>query len=85
VGHFPANPFGIYDMCGNVWEWTASAYSADYNGSELRAANDNDHEYRMLRGGSWKDSADHLRSACRIRRHFTERTHFIGFRIARDN
>jgi formylglycine-generating enzyme required for sulfatase activity len=84
VGSFAANPFGLYDMHGNVWEWTASSYSEDYNGEELRCFDAKIDTYRMLRGGSWVNTKRSVRSASRIRRDANDRADFIGFRLARD-
>jgi formylglycine-generating enzyme required for sulfatase activity len=84
VGSFAANPYGLYDMHGNVWEWTASAYSENYAGHELLAADSTSDNYRMLRGGSWVNTKRSLRSASRIRRDANDRADFIGFRLARE-
>lgn len=84
IGYFPANPFGLYDMHGNVWEWTASTYSEDYNGEELRCFDSKIDTYRVLRGGSWINTKRSVRSASRIRRNANDRADFIGFRLARD-
>jgi formylglycine-generating enzyme required for sulfatase activity len=84
VGSFAANPFGLYDMHGNVWEWTASCYSEDYNGEETRCFDAKIDTYRMLRGGSWVNTKRSIRSASRIRRDANDRADFIGFRLARD-
>ena len=51
VGSFAANPFGLYDTAGNVWEWTCSEYEDRYNGKEMRCSNDGG--LFVLRGGSW--------------------------------
>ncbi len=85
VGSFAANPFGLYDMHGNVWEWTASSYSENYTGEELHCAVPETDNYRMLRGGSWVNTKRSLRSASRIRRDANDRADFIGFRLARDS
>lgn len=84
VGSFAANQFGLYDMHGNVWEWTASAYSENYNGEELRCFDPEVDTYRMLRGGSWVNTKRSVRSASRIRRDANDKADFIGFRLARD-
>jgi formylglycine-generating enzyme required for sulfatase activity len=84
VGSFAANPFGLYEMHGNVWEWTASTYSENYNGEELRCFDTEIETYRVLRGGSWVNTKRSVRSASRIRRDANDKADFIGFRLARD-
>ncbi|KOR27457.1 hypothetical protein TI03_06865, partial [Achromatium sp. WMS1] len=64
VGSFPANPFGLYDMHGNVWEWTCSAWSRLYDGKEKIC--DNQSGNHVLRGGSWRDLPHYLRSSYRL-------------------
>ena len=53
VGSLPANPWGLHEVHGNVWEWTCSAYDENYGGSEEQCAGGNDSGRRVLRGGSW--------------------------------
>ncbi len=64
VGSYPANPWGLYDMHGNVWEWTCSAYTERYDGSELICINDAAVR-RAVRGGSWSYDPLGLRSGYR--------------------
>jgi len=56
VGHFPEgkSPFGLYDMGGNVWEWTNS-WAVAYPGNPRPKAHYYNGGYRVLRGGSWVD------------------------------
>jgi len=73
-----ANPWGLVDMLGNVWEWTVDEYRTQYDRdktAELSA--------RVLRGGSWLDFAFSCRSACRDRGLPTNSVSVIGFRVAR--
>ncbi len=70
VGSFPANPFGLHDMHGNVWEWCEDAWRDDYNGAPVdgtaRTSSDSS-VHRILRGGSWISNPLSLRSANRLR------------------
>ena len=88
VGSFPANPFGVFDDRGNVWEWLEDCYHESYDGApadgSARESGCSSPDRRSLRGGSWGDGSTLLRAAYRLRgppggRYFT-----LGFRIARD-
>ncbi|MDQ6962677.1 MAG: SUMF1/EgtB/PvdO family nonheme iron enzyme [Mariprofundaceae bacterium] len=83
VGSFEHNPWGLYDMHGNVWEWTGSIYQENYEGEELEShsGNCNDEEH-TVRGGSWVNYSRRLRSA--MRRSYTAslRYSYLGFRIS---
>jgi formylglycine-generating enzyme required for sulfatase activity len=85
VGSYGANPLGLFDLHGNVWEWCADWYEADY----YQAAPREDpggppasrERCRVLRGGSWGDGAMLCRCACRTREDPNSATIFIGFRV----
>jgi formylglycine-generating enzyme required for sulfatase activity len=83
VGRFNANGFGLYDMLGNVWEWTCSAYTDSYDGSE-RLCTENFFPRRVTRGGSWFDLPAIVRSANRDTSDPSDRFNNLGFRLARD-
>lgn len=84
VGQFPANPWGLYDMHGNVWEWTGSGYDEKYGGAELRIVSNRDSSGpRVLRGGSWYSEPLRLRSAARNRLDPRSWSTYVGFRLAR--
>ena len=77
MGSYSAGVFGLKDMAGNVWEWTASGYSDDYSKNRGNAA-------RVHRGGSWEDVvASGFRSSCRLRIAPSDRSRILGFRCAR--
>jgi formylglycine-generating enzyme required for sulfatase activity len=67
VGSFAANGFGLYDMVGNVQEWTQDCFHDDYQGAPADGAPwaDTDCIYRVIRGASFQSKADELRSANR--------------------
>jgi formylglycine-generating enzyme required for sulfatase activity len=69
VGSFPANPFGLYDMCGNVREWCADAWHENYQGAPIDGSawlEGGDDSCSPLRGGSWYVSPRYCRSAVRF-------------------
>lgn len=84
AGAFPANAFGLHDMHGNVWEWTADCWNSSYKGSPTDGAawNSGDCGRRVLRGGSWDDKPMSIRSAHRFWEHIKDRGNYIGFRLA---
>lgn len=93
AGSYPPNSNGLYDMAGNVAEWTSTAYTAQ----GIRGMSDMNPEfsynaakedpYRMkrkvVRGGSWKDGARFIRSDIRGYEYQNEQRSFIGFRCVR--
>jgi formylglycine-generating enzyme required for sulfatase activity len=85
VGSFPANAFGLYDMHGNVWEWVEDCWHDGYKGapSDGSAWVSGDSQHRVLRGGSWFNIPQGLRSAYRYKYSVANRFHLIGFRVAR--
>lgn len=88
VGSFPPNKCGLYDTAGNVWEWTEDCAHINYNGaptdgSAWLAENGGDCSQRMVRGGSWIDPPDKLRSAFRNAYATVYRYDYVGFRLMR--
>ena len=82
VGSFPANAFGLYDVHGNVAEWTLDRYWDRHpGGSVTDPVNKSQGRGRTLRGGSWEDSADRVRSAAREGVPNSATRNSIGFRI----
>lgn len=83
VGSFQPNAWMLYDMLGNVWEWTCSRYDENYGGTEQGCPNDDATNARTVRGGSWEDVPAWVRSAFRYGASPTLRYSNQGFRIAR--
>ena len=83
VDSFEANPWGLYDVHGNVWDLTEDCWNANYQGAPAdgSAWTSGDCTKRMLRGGSWSDDPRGLRSA--VRWWNFERNNKQGFRLAR--
>jgi len=95
VGAKPANAFGLYDMAGNVWQWTEDCYDNSYAGipadgraneapsSDAQAKDRQGNCLRIDRGGSWMFPAWLLRPATRERNPADYRNDIMGFRVAR--
>jgi formylglycine-generating enzyme required for sulfatase activity len=86
VAHFAANTFGLYDMVGNVSEWTLDCWHEDY-----RRAPENASAWvnpgctqRVVRGSSWSSAPDQSRSAHRVPADANAASARIGFRIVRE-
>jgi formylglycine-generating enzyme required for sulfatase activity len=83
VGEKQPNPFGLYDVYGNVWEWVqdwraelpADRKMTDYKGPASGSS-------RVFRGGSWINDAVNCRSAFRINIAPGDRNSGVGFRLA---
>ena len=85
VGSFPPNKFGLYDMVGNVWEWTEDCEHHNYNGAPVDGSAwiTGDCNDRVTRGGSWGFNPGGIRPAYRGWAGIDQRSGDMGFRIAR--
>ena len=85
VGSFQPNSLGLYDVPGNVWEWTQDCWKDEYSGAPTdgSAWQSGDCSIRVLRGGSWSNGPGDLRSAFRYRDSAGDRLHSFGFRVSR--
>jgi formylglycine-generating enzyme required for sulfatase activity len=86
VGGKEANAWGLFDMSGNVWEWTRDCAHADYHGAPADGSAweaDGDCASRMLRGGSWLSGPQYGRATIRFGFSADYRTGDFGFRVVR--
>ena len=85
VGSFTANGWGLHDVLGNVWEWTADCWNESYAGApgDGRAWQTGDCAMRVIRGGSWYDVPSSLRTAHRDGFPTNFPIYLNGFRVAR--
>ncbi|MEH2046506.1 formylglycine-generating enzyme family protein [Nostoc sp.] len=82
VGKFPPNPFALFDMHGNIWEWCQDAWHKNYNGAPTEGSTwISDNEDRLLRGGSWYHNPRSCRSAFRSMIARDVRGNDVGFRV----
>jgi len=94
VGHYPANDFGLYDMAGNVSEWTLDAFDEssynltwDMNPAYFSNAKESDApalKRKAIRGGSWKDVAYFIQTSARSYEYQDSAKCYIGFRCVQD-
>lgn len=93
VGGFEPNDFGLFDMAGNVAEWTATSFSSksntnihDMNPEYTYMARENDPgvlKRKVVKGGSWKDISYYLQCGVRSYEYQYESRSYIGFRCVR--
>lgn len=85
IGIYPPNGYGLYDMAGNVYEWTSDLYDPDYynvspthdpRGAETGA-------FHTVRGGSWTSDTGAVRTANRVAYYGGYHSYSVGFRCAR--
>ena len=83
VGSFPegATPLGVHDIAGNVWEWCSDRYGEYPTDAPKDYVGPNEGDLRVLRGGSFLDAEDDLRSAFRNRNFPRGRLGSVGFRV----
>jgi len=79
------SPYGIYDMAGNAWEWVNDWYDHDYykNSPSQNPAGPSSTKFKVLRGGSWSNTQDDLRSANPYIYEPTSQYRNVGFRCAK--
>ncbi len=87
IKNYPANTYGLFDMHGNVWEWTADCWHPNYYGapSDGQAWEPNGCKKFVVRGGSGGNTPKDLRSASRGVIKIEQRLNSIGFRVALDS
>jgi formylglycine-generating enzyme required for sulfatase activity len=83
VGKVPANPFGLYDMHGNVWEWCEDDWHSNYESAPGDGSawleQDRSNTYKLVRGGSWNFDPHFCRSASRGFNFDID--YYVGFRV----
>jgi formylglycine-generating enzyme required for sulfatase activity len=87
VDSLAANPWGLHQVAGNVWEWTCSVYADPYDGKEMKCISNNDAKSgsnRVVRGRAWDGLPSWLRSAFRNGYRPSTRGDNLGFRLAQD-
>lgn len=94
IASYNPNGYGLYDMAGNVAEWTSNAfdesafsYTHDMNGDYHYDAKEDDHQVlkrKAIRGGSWKDVAYFIQTSTRNSEYQDTSKSYIGFRCAVD-
>lgn len=86
VGAYEANPFGVHDSLGNVFEWVLDCWNPNYEGAPVDGSAwlQGDCGVRELRGGSWFTQPDFVTHRFRNRLPDDTRTSSIGFRVVRE-
>jgi formylglycine-generating enzyme required for sulfatase activity len=85
VGSFAANPYGLYDTSGGVWEWVADCWHNNFKDapSDGHAWDAPSCRVRVIRGGSWREGAPYMVTSTRFKYDASVRHAQNGFRVAR--
>jgi formylglycine-generating enzyme required for sulfatase activity len=83
IDSFTENPWGLKNTSGNVWEWTCSEWKPELGDAAKQCAGEGASVRRVIRGGSWVDTTDWVRSSARGRFDSDNRSNNVGFRILR--
>jgi formylglycine-generating enzyme required for sulfatase activity len=85
VGSFPPNPFGLFDMHGNVAEWVADCWNGNHDGAPADGSpRGGDCARRVVKGGAWYFEPAAARAAARGSYPADKRLNVVGFRVARE-
>jgi formylglycine-generating enzyme required for sulfatase activity len=85
AGSFAANPYGLYDTSGSVWEWVADCWHNNFKDAPAdgRAWDEPNCRVRVIRGGSWREGAAYMVTSTRFKYDAGVRQSQNGFRVAR--
>jgi len=85
VGSFAPNEFGLFDVHGNAWEWTADCWRPNHTGANTEGSPVGGAcSSRTIKGGGWNSGGFRLRSSHRRSSNAQDRTPYTGFRVVRD-
>lgn len=78
-----ANPFGLYNLAGNVWEWIEDWYDADFYSESTNPVNTSNSGFKVRRGGSWNYHLSTLKTAARAKDEQYKGNDHFGFRVVK--